>query len=240
MDNNAENVGTGSPKPGGSVHAAPAGTAVPIDATSELGTAFANMGFVTDDGLKNKQKLDIAQIDAWGAPNIASKIKSYVETWALTFLENKSDVFKFVYGSGNVVLTSANAWAASHAYSLNDTVAADGKLYKVTTAGTSGSTVPTFPATGTVTDGTVTWTYVSVADPAISVMHGGDERDEWVLVFEIVVNEHLIKRIVIPRAKVTVLDDVSYKDSDGLGYGCTITAYPDATNKTSYEHFAEV
>ena len=58
---------------------------------------------------------------------------------------------------------TATTWAATHAYSLNATVTASGKVYKVTTAGTSGSTAPTWPASGTVTDGTVTWTYVSAA-----------------------------------------------------------------------------
>lgn len=60
---------------------------------------------------------------------------------------------------------SVSTWAATHAYALNATVTAGGKVYKVTTAGTSGSAAPTWPASGTVTDGTVVWTFVSVASP---------------------------------------------------------------------------
>lgn len=60
--------------------------------------------------------------------------------------------------------STTTTWAASHAYALNATVTASGKVYKVTTAGTSGSTAPTWPASGTVTDGTsLVWTYVSAA-----------------------------------------------------------------------------
>ena len=60
--------------------------------------------------------------------------------------------------------STTSTWAASHAYALNDTVTASGNVYKVTTAGTSGSTAPTWPASGTVTDGTsLVWTYVSAA-----------------------------------------------------------------------------
>jgi len=46
-----------------------------------------------------------------------------------------------------------DAFEASHAYSVNDMIEADGKIYKVTTAGTSGSTAPTWPTSGTVANG---------------------------------------------------------------------------------------
>lgn len=54
-------------------------------------------------------------------------------------------------------------WAASTAYVLNDVrrpTAANGRLYRVTTAGTSAATEPVWPTTAgaTVTDGTVVWT----------------------------------------------------------------------------------
>ena len=52
-------------------------------------------------------------------------------------------------------------WAAETAYLANAVITANGNLYKCTTAGTSGAKAPTFPATGTVTDGTAVWTYVS-------------------------------------------------------------------------------
>lgn len=52
------------------------------------------------------------------------------------------------------------AWIASTAYTLGDHVVADSKLYECTAAGTSGATAPTWPSSGTVTDGTVVWTYV--------------------------------------------------------------------------------
>lgn len=57
------------------------------------------------------------------------------------------------------------SWQPTHAYAADATVTASGNVYKVTTAGTSGSTAPTWPATGTVTDGTVTWAYVSASSP---------------------------------------------------------------------------
>lgn len=62
-----------------------------------------------------------------------------------------------------LILATRGYWAASTAYSVGDYVlptAPNGHMYKCTTAGTSGSTQPTWPTTnnGTVTDGTVVWT----------------------------------------------------------------------------------
>lgn len=60
--------------------------------------------------------------------------------------------------------TGTTPWIASTAYALNATVfptSPNGFYYTCTTAGTTGSTPPTFPSAGsgyTVTDGTVVWT----------------------------------------------------------------------------------
>lgn len=58
-----------------------------------------------------------------------------------------------------------SAWAAATAYVLNDEIIMAGKIYKCTTAGTSGATAPTWPATGTVADGAgaLVWTFLAKA-----------------------------------------------------------------------------
>jgi hypothetical protein len=58
-------------------------------------------------------------------------------------------------------------WAASHPYILNDMVVATtanglNNLYVCTTAGTSGSSAPTWPDTGTVTDNGAVWTQTPI------------------------------------------------------------------------------
>lgn len=71
-----------------------------------------------------------------------------------------------------VGLVSASTWLATTAYTVGNLVVPTtfnslsgsvGRIFKCTTAGTSGSTQPTWPTTagGTVTDGSVTWTEVS-------------------------------------------------------------------------------
>lgn len=56
----------------------------------------------------------------------------------------------------------AGTWEASTAYAAGDRVVVGFDVYEVTTAGTSGSTAPTWAKTGSVSDGsTLKWGYVS-------------------------------------------------------------------------------
>ena len=58
------------------------------------------------------------------------------------------------------------AWTAEVGYALGAKVTGSSKVYVCTTAGTSDYDEPTWPASGTVADGTVVWTYESVLFPA--------------------------------------------------------------------------
>ena len=73
----------------------------------------------------------------------------------------------------SVTHTTAFPWVASTAYALGDVarpVTGNSHLYQCTTAGTSGSTQPTWPTTGgTVTDGTAVWTDLGTAATAALV-----------------------------------------------------------------------
>ncbi len=69
--------------------------------------------------------------------------------------DNNTDELFLGYLSSNWI--QPRDWQASTAYNLGDIRSGNGYVYRVTTAGTSGSTRPS-ASTGTVTDGTVTWT----------------------------------------------------------------------------------
>ena len=76
-----------------------------------------------------------------------------------------NDCLTDLYTNIDAVLTDPD-WAASTAYSIDtvvEPVTRNGYRYRVTVAGTSGSTQPTWPTTigNTVTDGAVTWKCVS-------------------------------------------------------------------------------
>lgn len=86
-------------------------------------------------------------------------------------LYNKGDTFHCTdpnaqNGVSKWVCTTAGyynttSWVTNTAYTVNTYVNANGKVYKATVAGTSGTTAPSH-SSGTATDGTVTWEYVGV------------------------------------------------------------------------------
>ncbi len=72
-----------------------------------------------------------------------------------------SDMHKFMKNQNNVLLAlAAIIWQPSTAYAVGDIVLApsmNGHYARCTVAGTSGTSVPTWPADSNVNDGEVTW-----------------------------------------------------------------------------------
>lgn len=97
-------------------------------------------------------------------------------------------------------LPTMATWKASTAYSVGTKVkptTATGYAYECTTAGTSGTTEPTWPNSGTVADGTLVWTCISAA---------GYQKEE-------IYNK--LKRIA---PKVTIINDTKSTDGNGTLY----------------------
>ena len=62
------------------------------------------------------------------------------------------------------------------------------------------------------------------------------EDKAWVV--ELILNG-VLKRVVVPKAKITEMDDIVYADEEALGYDITITATPDTDGNTHYEYIKE-
>lgn len=62
-----------------------------------------------------------------------------------------------------------------------------------------------------------------------------EDPQERVWVFDLALRGGKAKRIVIPDGAVTARESITYNDSDAIGYGITVSAYPDATGKTHIE-----
>lgn len=87
----------------------------------------------------------------------------------------RSESMRFYQGGGSQPATiraishnpNSDVWGANTAYSLNaviyrTTTAGSYSWFRCTTAGTSGGSEPTWPTSGTVTDGSVVWTQLDV------------------------------------------------------------------------------
>ena len=173
-------VSTGKPAIGGAIYRAPAGTALPTDATTALSNDFKNLGYVSEDGLVNTNTASTEQLKAWGGDIVAQPQTEKPDTFAATFIEAvNEDVLKATYGDDNV--------------------------------------------SGTLATG-------------IAIAANANAQEEMVFVADLAFNEGVLKRIVLPKAAVTAVGDITYQTSGAVGYQTTITAFPDSSGNTHYEY----
>lgn len=66
-----------------------------------------------------------------------------------------------------------------------------------------------------------------------------DEPEEGVWAIDTVMNSNTVKRFVIPHGKISEVGDITYSDTDAVGYEITITATPDEHGKTHYEYIKQ-
>lgn len=102
-----------SPKTGtGGLYWAPAGTALPTDASTSLAAAYVELGIVSEDGIADGSDAPtVEDIRGWGGGVVmsietAKGIKRYV---AKLIEVHNADVLEFVYGEDNVTVTPAAA-----------------------------------------------------------------------------------------------------------------------------------
>lgn len=70
----------------------------------------------------------------------------------------------------------------------------------------------------------------------IAITANSVELTEHAIVADMVLKDGVLKRIVVPAGKVTELGDITYGDSDAVGYETTLTAVPDDEGNTHYEY----
>lgn len=99
----ATNVSPGKPKVTGAVFRAPIGTALPTDASTALADAFVELGYVSDDGVRNTNTAESDEVKAWGGAPVLNLMTGKPDTWKLKLIEALNpNVLKTVYGDNNV------------------------------------------------------------------------------------------------------------------------------------------
>ena len=178
--NDATKVTAVKPKVTGAVFVAPLKTALPTDAKTELDAAFKNLGFISDEGIKNENTASSEDVKAWGGAIVNSIQKDKTDKFKMTYIEALNiDVLKFIYGKNNV----------------------EGSL-----------------------------------EAGITIKVGLEEAEPQVMVIDSVLQGGYLKRVIIPVAKLTEIGEISYSDSETLGYESTVSAFPDSNGFTHYEH----
>jgi len=73
-------------------------------------------------------------------------------------------------------------------------------------------------------------------DAGITVSATASEAEAKAYVFEMVMREGVVKRIVVPNGVVKEVGEIAYKDDGLVGYNVTISAMPDANGVTHKEY----
>ena len=99
----AKNVTTAKPKVGGAIFRAPLGTKLPVNAKEELAAAFKDLGYISDEGLKNANGMEASNIKAWGGSTVITMETGKPDDFSYTLLEcTNVETLKSVYGDENV------------------------------------------------------------------------------------------------------------------------------------------
>lgn len=100
--NNTANVSVGKGVAGGYFFTAPVGTALPTDYSSGLDKAFANVGFLTDEGISHSTDSSTTTFQDMNGDDIATASSGRTRTLEVQFAEVNPVSLKEVVGQANV------------------------------------------------------------------------------------------------------------------------------------------
>ena len=73
-------------------------------------------------------------------------------------------------------------------------------------------------------------------ETGITITVNANEQPEYAWVFDMIMRGGVLKRIVLPCAKISEVGEVVYGDDDAVGYDTTLLAMPDDAGNTHYEY----
>ena len=70
----------------------------------------------------------------------------------------------------------------------------------------------------------------------IAVTVTAEDMEQFCWVIDMILKGGRAKRIVIPVASITEMQEINYRDNEPIGYGITLSAEPDASGAYHYEY----
>ena len=101
-------VSNAKPRVTGAIYRAPLGTTLPTDATTALGSAFSELGYISEEGITNDMSFSSDDVRAWGGDVVLTPKSETNDNFSWTLIESLNvEVLKTVYGDANVSGTLA-------------------------------------------------------------------------------------------------------------------------------------
>lgn len=76
-------------------------------------------------------------------------------------------------------------------------------------------------------------------DTGITIQANDKQQEDSCLVIDMIMRGGVLKRIVLPSAAVSEVGEITYTDSDAVGYQTTLAASPDESGNTHYEYMVD-
>jgi uncharacterized repeat protein (TIGR02543 family) len=70
----------------------------------------------------------------------------------------------------------------------------------------------------------------------IVIKANSEEQEEHAIIIDMNLRGGVLKRVVIPRGRVSEVGEITYADESAIGYATTITCLPDENGNTHYEY----
>ena len=70
----------------------------------------------------------------------------------------------------------------------------------------------------------------------LTVKANNSDVEEKSIVIDMILRDNTAKRIVIPDCKISEVGDITYSDSEAVGYETTVKCIPDTAGNTHYEY----
>ena len=135
-DNNTADVTALKGVAGGYGFSAPAGTTAPTGYSSTLGSAFANMGFISSDGMEESIDADSEEVTDLNGEVVCVLESKETEKLTFTLISTTDDALKEMHGHANVTTATSMTTVQHKAGSFTERVYAfelltkDGKKWR--------------------------------------------------------------------------------------------------------------